>query len=909
MPAATAVDRLAAGATVVTATRRLARDLRRQFDERQAAAGRRAWESADALPWPAFVARAWRQFGGGGGALLLNEWQLAAVWEAVIAADIRANERDEAALWNTHASAKSAVEAWRVIHDWRINLDACARAADTSKHRDHLCWIRWARAFEKRCRAQGWTDPHRLAGQLRARLAAAGDKLPPGLPARIQFSGFDHLTPQQNALVESLRAAGVEAAVDAPADAEPAAIDRRVCPDESAQWLAAAAWARAQLDDNPGARIAVVAPNIGRAAPAIEAALRQVLCPRLLLEPDAPAAALPYHISLGAPLARHPAARDALTALAAFSGREMPAEEVGRLLRSPFIAAAGESDARCKLDLACRRYLPHEISFARLAALLTDGRGLKAAADCPQLVAALADAQAVVEQERPQARRATSVWARRFDDFLKRIGWPGADLGSDEFQAVQALRRELQNLATLDLATGPMRAAEALAWLRRRAGEQPFQAEAHAAPVQVLGVFEAAGQHFDALWFGDLTEAEWPPQQRPNPFIDLEQQRQAGVPAASAQQARDHAQAIHRRLLASADEVILSRPAFVDEDVAAEASALFGGGGDEGVAESAADASTADAARADTPARRICAAAPRLESFADSRAPKLAAGAAGGGVAVIENQAKCPFRAFALHRLNAREVEANEQGLDAGERGALVHRALQLVWEKITSSAKLRDIGEDQRRAIIDAAVEEAARKSAAASGCGDGFHRVQARWLGDTLREWLEVEDARGAFTVAGTEKATTVTVGGLTLACKIDRIDRLPGGEVALIDFKTGAADGLGNWAGDRPQAPQLPLYAIAQDRAAAVAFAQVKRGDCRFSGVARDGDFGGGVTAVEANRALQKDFADWDELLAHWRRVLPALAAEFLKGEAPVAPHHPQVCARCNLHTLCRIDAGQP
>jgi len=64
-------ERLDAGVTVVTATRRLTRDLRRQFDARQVAAGRRAWPSADILPWHAFVARAWQGVAGDGGDLLL----------------------------------------------------------------------------------------------------------------------------------------------------------------------------------------------------------------------------------------------------------------------------------------------------------------------------------------------------------------------------------------------------------------------------------------------------------------------------------------------------------------------------------------------------------------------------------------------------------------------------------------------------------------------------------------------------------------------------------------------------------------------------------------------------------------------------------------------------------------------
>jgi hypothetical protein len=47
---------LAAGATVVTPNRRLARHLIDEYDRDQRAAGKAAWPSARALPWPAWLA-------------------------------------------------------------------------------------------------------------------------------------------------------------------------------------------------------------------------------------------------------------------------------------------------------------------------------------------------------------------------------------------------------------------------------------------------------------------------------------------------------------------------------------------------------------------------------------------------------------------------------------------------------------------------------------------------------------------------------------------------------------------------------------------------------------------------------------------------------------------------------------
>ncbi|MEK7752622.1 MAG: hypothetical protein AAB654_11945, partial [Acidobacteriota bacterium] len=50
---------LARGVTVVTPNQRLAQALARDFDTAQAARGLAAWESADILPYPALVQRAY----------------------------------------------------------------------------------------------------------------------------------------------------------------------------------------------------------------------------------------------------------------------------------------------------------------------------------------------------------------------------------------------------------------------------------------------------------------------------------------------------------------------------------------------------------------------------------------------------------------------------------------------------------------------------------------------------------------------------------------------------------------------------------------------------------------------------------------------------------------------------------
>src|SRR4029078_2853004 len=90
-------------------------------------------------------------------------------------------------------------------------------------------------------------------------------------------------------------------------------------------------------------------------------------------------------------------------------------------------------------------------------------------------------------------------------------------------------------------------ASSSLAHLCR---ETLFQsaADAPAAPIQVLGVLESAGLRFDCLWVSGLTDAAWPLDAHPNPFIPVALQKKAGVPQASPETSA----ALDRRLTAEA---------------------------------------------------------------------------------------------------------------------------------------------------------------------------------------------------------------------------------------------------------------------------------------------------------------------------------------------------------------------
>src|SRR3569623_1730744 len=77
-----------------------------------------------------------------------------------------------------------------------------------------------------------------------------------------------------------------------------------------------------------------------------------------------------------------------------------------------------------------------------------------------------------------------------------------------------------------------------------------------------------------------------------------------------------------------------------------------------------------------------------------------------GGASVLEKQAACAFRAFAEVRLFSTPLDTAVLGLDAGERGSIVHRVLQLFWTQVRGQAELLAMPHDAREGLLDECID-----------------------------------------------------------------------------------------------------------------------------------------------------------------------------------------------------------
>lgn len=852
-------------------TRRLQRHIleqiarqKREHDPQQ------AWPAPAVAVWEDWLAQVWRRLRNAHPAvevplpMLLQPAQEAALWDR----EIRSAAQDE--LLNVHATSRSAANSWQLLHDHCLLMEDW-RQSDP----DVATWYRWAEGLRRACCEHNWIT----YAELPRRLVQALEDGAWSPPQRIRFSGFANPTPAQMELWNALERVGCE--IDQHADSPLQSDIKQVpCRDPLDELVRAARWARALLQKGVNGPIGVVVRDLANLRDETVATFRDILDPPSVAEGSSAHPAL-FHISLGRPLSDHPVVADALCLLHWYQ-QALPIAAITRVLRSPFINGdATERVARANVDNELRALGWHEVSVVALRNWLQRNQ------QCPELLQCLQRASKLAQKTK---RRSPGDWVSVFSDWLNCFAWPGPrELDSAEYQTLVTWRELLSRFAATSLVATKLSPGRAIAQLSRMARQQIYQPLADPAPVQVMGLEEARGLRFSQLWIAGMSEDEWPPAPRPDPFLPMSVQRKAGLPNATAESALQLANDLTNTLRGAAETIVVSFPRQKSEQLL-KISPLF-----------------ADTKAMEPVFSEFAGAVallskdkPELELLQDHRGPPVADNETlHGGAGLFQDQALCPFRAFAHRRLHATSTPRMDPGISPAAHGELVHAALARLWHIWQDKSKLHGLSAMQREAaiigVVDVLVEETIVSRSAFS---DALWRVQRERLVDLLMEWVELESARPDFRVVATEKKLTAEFGGISVRLQLDRVDETGGG-VLVLDFKTGSPISVKRWFDERPEQPQLPLYALAAEQTVqGIAFAWVRRGACTLAGVS------GTSMAIPGINPIGDDPGSWEAQLRSWRAAVDALGKEIRSGMAKVSPKNIYACQNCDLHGLCRI-----
>ena len=896
---------------MLCATARLAVSLRRAHGELQAARGATTWRalqsSTPALWLEALTSRALL-----GGEIpadsvpgsFLTRAQERSLWEQAIAADTGI----AAELFDQEGMAVAAMEAASLQRVWRLEVPAAWHSEE------YVAWLRWRQRVQEASRAGGWCS----ADEAMAWRIACIERGLGGLPARLGLAGFIAADPQLLHLLAVIELRGVELFRVDFGSAAAASVAGCELPEAEAECLAAARWARERLARSPGCRLRIAVADLPARRRLLEAALEDAL------QPDAVGAGWAaldraWEFVAGSPLAAEPLVDVALRLLRlGLHPQRVAQAEVGALLcGTGWSADVDEADARARIEVGLREWLPPETSLERLQRAVA--RLCSGATDAPRAPQLIAHLVALNDAARSASRRQLpSAWGAAFGELLRKLDWPGQrDLLPAERAACDDLDEVLGGLATLDAVLGRVTASEALRQLQRQCRDRAFAPPRQSsAGVEICSLDDALAGAVDALWVMGLNEGAWPPAPRPNPLLPAELQRRAGIPAARGDSLAAAAQSLLALWCASAGEVVLSWAQREGERLlrASPLLAEIARGElppdhtptqcvDDGLIERVDDGLIE---RVDDEL---------LERVDDARAPPVGAEEhIRGGTALLKAQAVCPAWGFYQYRLGAAVLPAPTFGLDARARGSLLHAALEEFWRG-RSLVDLLQMDAAKRSTDLQRVVAHALAdfERHAPEPLPPRLRQLESERLQALLAVWLEVEAERPPFRVIACEERHTLDIEGLPVRVVVDRIDQQEDGRLVVIDYKSGRNDSAESWAAPRITEPQLPIYAALAfpDRElAAVALARVTRDTPAFLGVSADEGLLPGVRSLAQQGATyaEDEFPDWDSLRMLWAERIREVAREVKDGIAAVVFEREADLKYCEVRPLLRIAERQ-
>jgi ATP-dependent helicase/nuclease subunit B len=665
---------------------------------------------------------------------------------------------------------------------------------------------------------------------------------------------FDDYTPQQQHLQQAMAAFGCQQA-EYDLSFHPSSVYQFAAKDNTDEYLHMLEWAKERLAAQEK-RIAVVVPDLQMQSKYLQRLLQQ----QLPVEQ--------FNISLGQPLIEYPLVAHALHWLRLDSGM-LEQHQARLLLQSPYLVGS-ESEFIARADVLQENRMLQEALIPMPIFIKT------LTADTPVLAGMLQNLSTY------PSTASLAEWVNQFKQRLVDLGFPGeGSLNSVAYQYFQRLMLLFDEFLQLAVINPIMSKNEALAALSDMAKSTIFQTQKTTTPLQILGLLEASGCTFDSVWVCGLTDQCLPQKTNLSAFIHIHLQRELQMPHALVERELHFAEQLLKRLQYGSTRCVLSYPK-LSKDMPNLPSPLI----------------------KHFPAML----APPLPSFSltsqlvsEDEAYVLAFREdepVSGGTTLLANQAQCPFRAFATHRLYATSALASTIGLDASERGILIHKILDLFWQRIGSQQRLLALTPDQLqqhiKEVILTALTPLTREGR--PSFSPLIQDVELARLERLLNASLEWEKKRPPFIVEATEQNFTIQLSGIDFRVRVDRLDKV-GDNKWVIDYKSSLPLAT-PWNKERPEAPQLLLYALLDNNINTLLFLQLKGGRLMCSGLSEED------VMIEGIKALKEDerWLDWRQ---EWQQQLTLLAQEFEAGYCAPIPQRASACQQCEFPNLCRIN----
>lgn len=827
------------GATIVTPNNRLSNQFLHDFFIETQSELKASCDKLKCLSYTAFLRhlydRARHEYPKKAHPIVLNSLQQRYMWEQILTEDNR----------SYHDGLLHEIqEAWTRCQYWNIDKEEPLFTQTPQTFLFQQWWHRLQHRLD---------EMHAITEE---QFATYLITLPQLYQSDIIWACFDDYTPQQQQLQNTLQAAGCNQYHYDLAPHAASTSYHYAAKDTQDEYLQIIQWLKARLAAGD-TRIAVVVPDLQTKSEQLHRLLQQHI------------PSTEFDVSLGYPLYHYPLVAQAMRFLQ-LDTKTISNQLARILLHSPYLGGA-KSEFIERSEAMQNSHVLKEASF--LLKEFVQEIHIKS----PKLSNLLQNLSAYPQQASPAA------WIEHFKTRLKCLGFPGEySLHSANYQCFQRFMSLLEELLSLSLVSPLMSKTQAISALKNLCKFTIFQPKKNPTPIQILGLLEASGCTFDSVWVSGLTDQCLPQKTNLSAFIPLPLQRDKLMPHANVARELQFAKQLVQRLGNGCRDSVFSYPRLTGDTpnlacpLICHLPALL----------------TAEISPPLLTSQLI----PYNETYILPFAPDEVIK---GGTTLLANQAKCPFRAFAAHRLYATPSPAVSDGPDASERGQLLHRMMELFWRDVGSQHQLLALTPQSLYDKIDEAIRKATipliqqRKQS----FPPLLQEMELERLHRLVQTFIEWEKQRPPFVVEAIEQNFDFQLSGIDIRVRIDRLDRMETDAKWVIDYKSSLPINK-PWNEERPEAPQLLFYALLDDSINALLFIQLKSGRIACSGLSEE------VMKIQGISSLKKD-EKWSNRKQQWHQQLTLLADEIKIGHCPPQPHRSSTCQRCEFSSLCRMN----
>lgn len=404
--------------------------------------------------------------------------------------------------------------------------------------------------------------------------------------------------------------------------------------------------------------------------------------------------------------------------------------------------------------------------------------------------------------------------------------------------------------------------------------------------VAIYGLLESRMARADLVICGGLNEGVWPPRPAPDPLLAPPVMRALGVPGADFRiglSAHDLAAAL------GAPEVVLSRAArdeggpAIPSRFLLRVKALLG----DRLLESHRESAAVDLARAidDTPGQPPVYPRPEPRPDASQRQVDIA-------VTALDRLLGDPYQFYAREILALRSLDPLDADPSAAWQGTAAHAILERWHRARADDPRVR------LAPIADDVLEEM------------NMHPLmRGLWRPRLLAalEWVEraigEDGARQAIAI---ERKGEMTVEGVRIHGRADRIDRLADGTLAIVDYKTGKPPG---WKMvEQGFALQLGLIGM-MARAGGIADVEGEPVAFEYWSLAKNRAGGFGYVETPLRVGSKRTGIEPDRFLPLTEAKLREAIGDYIRGDAPfTARKNPDYPGYADYDQLMRLDEWQ-